>query len=249
MHILITNDDGINAKGIQILAQVASFFGEVTVVAPYQESSAISHAITLHRPLRVRKPRPSWFSVDGTPIDCVYVALHHLCKDNPPDLLLSGVNHGANLGYDTHYSGTVSAAMEGVHNAVTSFAFSVNTSQPTEQHWDYVRIAVREVLDWFFEREKQLSNQLFNVNFPLVPSTTPSVIKVTTLGHVQREPQVMELHGPRDELLCWIGGVKTHYTNEENHDCQVVQDGEISITPLSIDSSMKLLFKKEDKKE
>ena len=132
MRILVSNDDGISRAGLHALVQAVEPLGEVWVVAPDQEMSGVSHAITLGKPLRVTgfEGRARWFAVSGTPTDCVYLALHHFMKDAPPDVVISGINHGSNLGTDAHYSGTVSAAHEGMVNGIPSVAFSLVGSKP-----------------------------------------------------------------------------------------------------------------------
>ena len=125
MRILVSNDDGIAAKGLLALVEAVTPLGEVWVVAPESEQSATSHALSLHRPLRVRKVKERWFSVDGTPADCVYMAVHHLLKDERPAIVVSGINHGPNLADDVIYSGTVAAAMEGAVLGIPAIAFSL----------------------------------------------------------------------------------------------------------------------------
>src|SRR5438105_4865771 len=127
MRILVSNDDGVSARGLKALVDAVTPLGEVWVVAPETEQSATSHALSLHRPLRVRKVQEHWYGVDGTPADCVYLAIHHLMKDEGPALVLSGINHGPNLADDVVYSGTVAAAMEGTLLGVPSIAFSLVT--------------------------------------------------------------------------------------------------------------------------
>ncbi len=245
MHILITNDDGIASEGIHHLADIASQFGKVTVVAPHTEQSAVGQKLTFRRPVELHQHRPRWYSVEGTPTDCVYIGLHHICKDDPPDLLLSGINHGPNLGFDIHYSGTVGAATEGANNGLFSIAFSIATHHPEEEHWKVVKPAVAATLEWFFERQAQLETRLFNVNIPPQPRQ-PLNFRITRMGEVRRTPHIIEIHGPRGEHLCWISGSDTRYSTHLEHDCQVVQEGDISITPLTLDRSIPLLLKKSD---
>ena len=141
MKILVTNDDGIAAPGIKALAEALQVMGQVTVVAPDRERSAAGHSLTLHSPLRVFELRPGWYAVDGTPTDCVNMGIHSLL-DDPPDLVVSGINHGGNLGDDITYSGTVAAAMEANLMGIPAIAVSLATYGPTEYFPDAARVEI-----------------------------------------------------------------------------------------------------------
>ncbi|HZX43555.1 MAG TPA: 5'/3'-nucleotidase SurE, partial [Myxococcaceae bacterium] len=177
MRILVSNDDGVGSAGLAALVEAVEPLGEVWVVAPEHEQSAASHAITLARPLRIRRVRERWFSVDGTPTDCAYLAIHHLMKDAPPALAVSGINHGPNMADDVVYSGTVAAAMEATLLGVPAIAFSLvaRGRGPDFTHAAaFARSLTRAALS-----QTLPPRLLLNVN---VPSTEPRGWAVTRLG-------------------------------------------------------------------
>lgn len=234
MRILICNDDGIHAAGLDALAEVARAFGDVWIVAPHVEASASSHAITLHEPLRLLPRGHQRFAVTGTPTDCAYVGLHHLFEE-PFDLVLSGVNHGPNLGIDVLYSGTVAAAMEGARYGVPSIAFSLVGRSFPDACWVDVRRVVHEVLTWFMQGPTLPTERVLNVNIPMGPLPTPAPLRATRLGHVHYPPHVEEKQDPRGRSYLWIGGRPPVLSNEPGTDCAAVQEGCVSITPLLLD--------------
>lgn len=245
MRILITNDDGVHAEGLFALKQCLAEIAEVTVVAPDRPRSACGHSITLHKPLRVHGARladgsAAWCS-NGTPSDCVTLAVLDLMKDAPPDLIFSGINQGPNLGWDLTYSGTVSAAMEGVIAGVPSVAISVA--------WRFRRVVEEEEaplppLDFShaaaYGRELALylaenplpDHTLLNVN---VPHVKPAGVRVTRQG-VRRYPGKLDRRtDPMGKTYYWLGGDDPVDLHEEGTDVAAIADGFISVTPIQLD--------------
>ncbi len=233
MRILLSNDDGVHAAGLRALA--AAFSGdEVWVVAPDREQSASSHAISLHRPLRVHELQARWWSVDGTPTDAVYVGLHHVLKGQRVDLVVSGINHGPNLANDVHYSGTVAAAMEGALLGVTSLAISL-AAPPPHDFTEAARFAAA-LARRIAAAPPTPGTLLLNVNVPAGPLRG---FRVAPLGKRTYGNAVIEKTDPRGRRYYWIGG-EGGAQNEDipGSDCNtVLVDGLASITPLRLDST------------
>ena len=229
MRILLTNDDGIGAEGLQALHDALLPTCEVWVVAPDREQSAASHAITLARPLRIKERRPRWFEVDGTPTDCVYVGVNHLLKAQPPDAVCSGINDGPNLGNDVLYSGTVAAAMESAMLGVPGIALS-----HAGKDRDFATAArFAPALLAALVANPLPGHALLNVNFP---TGAPKRFAITTLGNRTYAAEVVQTQDPRGRSFHWIGGGDAHYEDIPGSDCSAVfVDGAISITPLSLD--------------
>jgi 5'-nucleotidase len=228
VRILVTNDDGIFADGIRHLAEVASELGEVVVVAPDREQSASSHSLTLNRPLRIREVETDRFAVDGTPTDCVNLAVQNLLQDRPADLVLSGINAGLNLGDDVTYSGTVSATFEANLLGLPGIAFSQDTSDgfSFETAGDLVREVLKEVL-----AEGLQPDLLLNVNFP---AQARGGVRLTRLGHRHYMQTVTEKHDPKGRKYYWIGGTPK-WEKKEGTDQVAVSEGYVSLTPLHLD--------------
>ncbi|MGC4113292.1 MAG: 5'/3'-nucleotidase SurE [Myxococcales bacterium] len=232
MRILLTNDDGIHAEGLQALHDALAPLHEVWVVAPDREQSAASHAITLARPLRIKERKPRWFEVDGTPTDCVYIALNHVLKDQRPAVTCSGINDGPNVGNDVLYSGTVAAAVESAMIGVPGIALSHAGRSPR----DFASAArFAPSLVEAVARHPLPRHALLNVNFPNVPTDQ---FAVTCLGTRNYGAVVHEKTDPRGRQYYWIGGGDVHYDDLEGSDCNAVfKAGLISLTPLSIDKT------------
>lgn len=236
MRFLITNDDGILAKGIECLIAATEPLGEVTVVAPDREQSATSHSLTLHHPVRpVRRGERRW-QVDGTPTDCVMLALEALMPERP-DFVLSGINHGQNMGEDVLYSGTVAAAMEGLALGVPSIALSfaggdlrADVSRLNEQVGVLTPILKHLTSLPAFPRDT-----LFNVNLPPVAADAVKGIKLTRLGRRVYSQSVAPMNDPWGRQIYWIGGGEITWTGEPDSDFRAIQDGYISVTPLHLD--------------
>ncbi len=232
VRVLLSNDDGVNAAGLRALA--AAFEGEeVWVVAPDREQSASSHAISLHRPLRVQEVAPRWYSVDGTPSDAMYMGLNLVLRDSRPDVVLAGVNHGPNLANDVHYSGTVAAAMEAALLGVHAIAVSL-AAPPPHDFTEAARFAAalaRQVL-----ASRPAAPILLNVNVPPGPVRGYRFVRlgVRTYGN-----DVVEKIDPRGRKYYWIGG-EGGATNEDipGSDCNVAMgDKLVSVTPLHLDAT------------
>ncbi len=230
--LLVSNDDGVDAPGIIALRTALATFADVYTVAPQTEQSAKSHSITLHHPLRFRESEERVWAVDGTPADCVYVAF--FLKDllpRKPDLVVSGINHGLNLGNDVHYSGTVAAAREGALRGVPSIAFS-NASTDMEGAAQYAKRFCRQLLGMTAPHGQAV---LLNVNFPARP---PKGVRATRLGFRLYSDEVQVRDDPRGRHYLWIGG-PGGVTNEpvQGADTEAVEQGYIAVTPLSIEST------------
>lgn len=232
MRILVTNDDGIHAPGIIALAEALRGIGEVTVVAPDRERSAVGHALTLHHPLRVTELAPDVFAVDGTPTDCVNLGIHKLLA-SAPDIVVSGINRGANLGDDVTYSGTVSAAMEATLMGIPAFAVSLVTTGPGSHYGESAAFAARLVR---MVLEKGLPRDTFlNVNIPDLPGEKLGPAMITSQGKRDYEGQIVAKTDPRGRSYYWIGSTEPAFRDVEGTDYHVVMRGNISITPLHLD--------------
>ena len=232
MHILVANDDGILSPGLQVLAEACQTVGHVTVVAPDREQSAQSHALTMTRPLRpVVRPDGSW-QVDGTPTDCVLLALEVLMPEAPA-FVFSGINHGPNLGEDVLYSGTVSAAMEAVVLGIPGVAISFAGRR------DDLLAGYREVLAGLVGRICALQdfprNTLLNINIPAIPADELQGVRVARLGSRSFSESVARTRDPWGREVLWIGGGKITWTNDDDTDQAAVAAGYISVTPLQLD--------------
>ena len=231
MRILVSNDDGYFAPGIAALAQAVEGFAEVTVVAPERDRSGASNSLTLTRPLSVRKAASGYFYVDGTPTDCVHVAVTGLL-DFRPDLIISGINDGANMGDDTIYSGTVAAAMEGYLLGVPAIAFSL--AQRGHAHLD---VAAKRAGELVRRLAGRLIAQpmLLNINFPSLPDEQIRGIEVTRLGKRHHAEPVVRATNPRGETIYWIGPAGSARDAGPGTDFHAVAQGWISVTPLDVD--------------
>lgn len=232
MKVLVTNDDGYMALGLGVLARAAAGLGEVHVVAPDREQSATSHSLTMHFPLRVRRTASGMIAVDGTPTDCVILALGALLEERP-DFVLSGVNHGANLGDDVLYSGTVAAAMEATILGIPAVAISYTGRDPeaieawTEQ--------LSRLLEQIVERRDFPTDALLNINLPAIAPADVAGVKVTTLGRRAYIDSLTRSHDPSGREYYWIGGGESRWWGASNSDFRAIQAGYISVTPLHLD--------------
>lgn len=236
MRLLLTNDDGILAQGLECLSAAAEPLGEVTIVAPDREQSATSHSLTLHHPVRpIRRGERRW-QVDGTPTDCVMLALEALMPEKP-DFVLSGINHGQNMGEDVLYSGTVAAAMEGLALGVPALAISfaggdlrADVSQLREQV---------KVLTPLIRHLTSLPNfpadTLFNINLPPLPADAVKGVRLTRLGRRVYSQSVAPMKDPWGRQIYWIGGGEISWTGEPDSDFRAIEEGYVSVTPLHLD--------------
>jgi 5'-nucleotidase len=232
MNILCTNDDGYLATGIHVLASAASTLGTVTTVAPDREQSATSHSLTLHHPLRARRAVDGTWVIDGTPTDCVLLALNELLPQRP-DVCLSGVNHGPNMGEDVLYSGTVAAAMEAMVMGIPAIAVSYAGVYHEElAGWEGV---VRAILESILGRKGLPADTLFNVNLPATAPSDVKGIRVTSLGQRRYADSITRANDPSGREYFWIGGGVASWRGAEDSDFQAVDDGYVSVTPLHLD--------------
>jgi 5'-nucleotidase len=231
MRILLSNDDGYFAPGLSTLADVLSHLAEITVVAPERDRSGASNSLTLDRPLMVRKSHLGFHYVNGTPTDCVHLAVTGML-DTLPDMVVSGINHGANMGDDTIYSGTVAAATEGFLLGIPSIAVSL-ASKAGGNYPAAARIAADLVCR--FQDNPFRQPLLLNVNVPDVPYSQLRGTKVTRLGRRHKAESVIKTTNPRGEPVYWIGAAGDAQDAGEGTDFHAVSEGYVSITPLQID--------------
>jgi 5'-nucleotidase len=226
--ILVTNDDGIHSPGLKALAGALGEIGEVYVIAPDRERSAAGHSLTLHKPLRATEVGPGWYVVDGTPTDCVTLGVMGMLKEKP-QLVISGINLGANLGDDITYSGTVSAAVEGTLLGIPSFAISAVDSRQEDLAGaaDFAGRLAQVILERGLPRDT-----LLNVN---VPSGQVKGVVVTRQGKRSYNELIVEKIDPRGKTYYWIGGGEPTWELLGGTDYEAVMEGKISITPLHLD--------------
>ena len=231
MRILVSNDDGYFSPGLAALARAMQAFGEVTVVAPEQNRSGASNSLTLDRPLVVRRAENGFYYVNGTPTDCVHVALTGLL-DTRPDLVVSGINDGQNMGDDTLYSGTVAAAMEGYLFGIPAFAFSLVEKQNLQ-----IDCAARVASDIVarFVRAPIREPLLVNVNIPNLPYEQLAGTVVTRLGKRHASEPVLRAVSPRGETVYWIGPAGAARDGGPGTDFYAITQNQVSMTPLQID--------------
>jgi 5'-nucleotidase len=238
-RILVTNDDGINAPGLDILEEVAhSLSDDVWVVAPESEQSGTSHSLTLSEPLRSRKISNQRFAVRGTPTDCVMMGVCLLVEGSRPDLVLSGINRGQNLADDVGYSGTVAGAMEGTARGITSIALSqaFNIHNPGKPAFDTARNNARWVIINLLLASPHPHGVFFNVNFPDLPDREDLEIEVTKQGRRDQSANIIEERkDPRGINYYWLGFRREKQEAPVGSDLRSVFDGKISVTPLHLD--------------
>lgn len=231
MHILLSNDDGYFAPGLAVLAETLAPFANVTVVAPERDRSGASNSLTLDRPLNVRRASSGFFYVNGTPTDCVHLAVTGLL-DTLPDIVISGINDGANMGDDTIYSGTVAAATEGFLLGIPSLAVSLVANGK-----DYYATAARVAADIAqrFARKPLGEPALLNINVPDVPYEQLRGIEVTRLGKRHKAEPVVKASTPRGEAVYWVGAAGSAQDAGEGTDFNAISRLAVSVTPLQMD--------------
>ena len=227
--ILITNDDGIHSPGLQVLASALRPLAHCVIVAPDRDNSAVSHSLTMNRPLKVTRVQEDLYSLDGTPTDCVAIGLKKILE-HPPDLLVSGINPGPNLGDDIAYSGTVSAAVEGTMYGIPSLAVSLAGTHP----YDFT--AAGEVAAWLaaiIMKKGLPENTLLNANVPAVETILG--VKVTRQGRRLWKNAIQETFDPWGRKHYWIGGGTPNLDPGEDTDANAISAGYISVTPIHLD--------------
>jgi 5'-nucleotidase len=238
-RILVVNDDGYRATGIGLLEKVARKLSrDVWVVAPETEQSAVSHSLTIRRPLRVRKLKGNRYAVDGTPTDCVMLAVQEIMKGERPTLCLSGINRGGNLGDDVTYSGTIAAAMEATILGVPAIALSQVFTSPHPVKWatatHHAEATIRKILKLGWPEET-----LINVNFPDVLAANVRGISVARQGRYKTGDEIVRNVDPRGEPYFWIGQATRGRDTRPGTDICVADSGHISVTPVFLDLTHK----------
>lgn len=237
--ILISNDDGVFARGIRVLEQGLREVGETTIVAPLEEKSTTGHHLTIHKPIRVKKIEPGIYGTSGGPADSVQLGIGEVMKDAKPDLVVSGVNRGFNLGQDVFYSGTVSAAREAAINGIPGIAVSVRVVGPKlvkeeDVHFETGARAVVEILKtWDFKSLPK--GTVLNVNAPSVPWDEVKGIRTTRLGFLNYSHEVESRVDHRGQPYYWIGGAFRGFEKLEGSDALAVDQNYISVTPIQLD--------------
>lgn len=235
MLLLVSNDDGIDAPGIEVLARALAPLGQVMVVAPSTERSAQSHALTMHEPLRVSERAPGRFACSGQPADCVYLGVHHLCATRPT-AVISGINRGSNLGDDVHYSGTVGAAEEAALMGIPALAVSLHPDRANapDHHWQTAaELAVRVLRAMVAD---PLPPRVFlNLNVPDLPLDQVPGIRAAALGRREYQPMVAESRDPRGREYYWVGGAPLAFDQTEGTDGYWFSRGFATLTPLHPD--------------
>ena len=232
MRILLTNDDGVRAPGLSVLAEVMSGLGDVFVVAPDREQSAVGHALTLHHPLRAMKIGVNTFAVDGTPTDCVNLGIHSLLSFKP-DIVISGINRGGNLGDDVTYSGTVAAAMEATLMGIPAIAVSLVTDGEGENYQAAAVFAAK--LAAMIIKNGLPPDTFLNVNVPDLSEAKLLSTLITTQGKRSYEGTIVDKVDPRGRSYYWIGTVDLNFLDVVGSDYFAVSRGHISVTPLHLD--------------
>lgn len=230
MKILLSNDDGVHAQGIHELADELRDLAEVIIVAPDRNRSGASNSLTLEQPLRVQEIAENTYSVQGTPTDCMHFALNELLKDDMPDLVLTGINHGANLGDDVLYSGTVAAAMEGHFLGVQSVAFSL----VGKKHFKTAAAIARRIVEQHLAKPIP-TNRLLNVNVPDLSLEALSGTQVTRLGARHHAEDMIKQKDPRGHDIYWLGPPGKEQDAGEGTDFYAIEHGFVSVTPLQVD--------------
>jgi 5'-nucleotidase len=258
MKILISNDDGVHAEGIKALFKEFSRDHDCVVVAPERERSTTGHSLTLHKPVRIHQLGKKIYSVSGGPADCVLVALHEIYKGKAPDLVLSGINKGANLGQDVFYSGTASAAREAANQGIPAVAVSLSldhVKHGAKEHFAGAAKALRRTLnrampllagkkgkDWKPALARWPAGLMLNVNVPNLPLQKIKGIAVATQGHRIYGAAVLKRKDFREKHYFWIGGTYQGYRYIKESDCWYVDRGYVSLTPLELDTTMKDVY-------
>lgn len=234
MRILVTNDDGINSEGLRVLAEVLSALGEVSVVAPDRQRSAVGLSITLEQPLRANQAGERMFSVDGMPADCVTLAIHKLMK-SPPDLVVSGINEGQNLCYDIYHSGTVGAALVGTMFGIQSMAVSIASKNSEGIVWYDTAAQIALKLARIISQRRLPKGTLLNVNVPNLPLLEIAGIEVTRHCNATYAIEVHNRLDPRGKKYYWVGGEFQGSDDAPETDLDVIRRSKVSVTPLRLD--------------
>jgi 5'-nucleotidase len=231
MNILLSNDDGYRSPGLRILAKELARHGDVTVVAPDRDRSGASNSLTLDVPIRAERLENGYFRVNGTPTDCVHLAITGLLHKEP-DLVVAGINHGPNLGDDVIYSGTVAAATEGRFLGLPAIAVSIDSHQP--RYLETAALVVGRLVSGLRDAEMNPST-ILNVNVPDLPAEQIRGLSATRLGHRHKAEPVTQLLDPRGRPMYWIGPAGSEQDAGEGTDFYALRNGFVSVTPIQVD--------------
>lgn len=234
MRILLSNDDGVNAKGIDVMYQYLSRVHQVTVIAPDRNCSGMSNALSLHQPLRVQRTENGFYSVNGTPSDCVQLGVNSGMFEEP-ELVVSGINHGPNLGDDTIYSGTVAAALEGRHLGHPALAVSLCAKK--DQLFETAAQLTCDIIDKLVDHPLQ-ANQILNINVPNLPISDIQGIKSTRCGSRHRAETMVQSTDPFGNTIFWYGKLGEELDAGSGTDFHAIANGYCSVTPLSTDMTV-----------
>ena len=237
--ILITNDDSYEAKGLEVLIEAIKDLGEIYIIAPAHHKSACSHSLTITKPLRFIEIEKNFYKLDdGTPSDCIYLSLSKFFKEKKPDLLISGINHGANMGEDVTYSGTAGGAMEGSLHDIPSIAISQVIKSfdnpPCEINWENTKKITREIVKKILDKKITIPHRhILNINIPNTKEIKG--IKATKLGYRLYGNDAHSFKNPRGEEYFWIGLHPLAFKEESGTDFDAIKQGYVSITPIKLD--------------
>ena len=230
--LLLSNDDGINSSGLHALANGLKKLGEIYIVAPDREQSASSHALSIHRPLRIENIAENTYSIDGTPTDCINIAINGILKEISPDIVVSGINKGENLGDDITYSGTVSAAIEGTLLGIPSLAVSLQG----RNEFDFTAAShFAHLVSRYILANSIPKYTLINMNIPALPVNKIKGIKITRQGKRLYNDPIVEKTDPRGRKYYWIGGDVLDSLEMDNSDIDAINKGYVSLTPIQLD--------------
>jgi 5'-nucleotidase len=258
LRILISNDDGVDAEGIRVLAKEFGRDNQVVIVAPQHERSTTGHHLTLHKPLRVHQVAKNVYYVSGGPADCIHIGLNVIFKGKKPDLILSGINRGANLGQDVFYSGTASAAREGANQGVPAVGVSLCldfAKRGEREHFATAAKSLRSVLgrvlshfagspkaSWKQGLKHWPQGMMLNVNVPNLPLGKIKGIAAATQGYRVYSTDIIQRVDSRNRDYFWIGGTYQGYRDIKESDCWYVDRGFVSVTPLELDTTMSVVY-------
>ncbi len=246
MRILLCNDDSVHARGIRVLYEHLKKIADVTVVAPLEEKSTAGHSLTIHKPLRLVSMGDDFYGVSGSPADCVHIGISQVLKNKKPDLVVSGINRGANLGQDIYYSGTVSAAREacimGIPSLAVSLSIDFHHPRPElKMHYDTAGAVAVKVIRHFVKEGRGKfrlpEHTLLNLNAPDIPLKKLKGISLARQGFRHYSAEIVKRRDHRGKDYFWVGGGYKGYLKEEGTDCDVVEKNYASLTPLRLDTS------------
>jgi len=234
-RVLLSNDDGFGAPGLETLSSVIeTLCDDVWVVAPETEQSGAGHSLTIGRPLRIRERGPKAYSIDGTPTDCMLLSINRILSDHKPDLVLSGVNRGTNLGEDVTYSGTIAAAFEATILGVPAIAFSQDLGEGDVEDWRVARANLAGLTERLIATGWP-ANTLINVNFPAGDGAAPVEVRATSQGREKVGDEIAQAFDPRGRAYYWIGKKHVGEDAASDSDVAAIADGAISVTPIDLD--------------